>query len=447
MASPLPKVLHPVCGVPMIQRVIQACQEAGVQQIRVVVGHGAQLVRSVVEPLGVQTFVQSNQAGTGDAVRAAKVEDLHGDVMILNGDHPLIRAQDLIQFRQEFRDSRADVAIVSCEMNPDNAFGRIVRHNGAVRAIVEVKDASSDTMKIREVNTGIYLLQAETLQDYLPRLTNRNSKGEYYLTDLISMAVEDQCRVSAIRAKPAVAFGVNTQLELAKANRILFRQKAKSLMESGVLMLDPWSARIEPSVEIASGAVIHGAVHLKGQTKIGAFTSIEPNCMLSDCEVGEAVTVRAFSYLEKCKIANRASIGPFARLRPETEIGENAHVGNFVEMKKVKFGAGAKAGHLTYLGDAEVGSETNIGCGTITCNYATDHKKYKTKIGNRVFVGSDTQFVAPVEIGDDAIIASGSTVTENVPARALAIARARQVNKENFNPPPLPVEALDSEDN
>ena len=429
MGSPLPKVLHPVAGKPMVVKVIQACQNAGVENIRVVVGHGSSLVHSVIEPYSISTHTQFQQAGTADAVRAAQIEDLSGDIIILYGDVPLITAEDIQSYVEQFRAQSWDLALVTCSLKKPGDLGRVVRHQGQLRAIVEAKDASAETLKIKEINTGIYIVQSEILQDYLPRINNHNVKGEYYLTDLISLAVEDHGKVGTLRGNPRVAFGVNSQLELARANRWAFRNKAKQLMDSGVLMLDPWSAFIEEDVVVKPGAVLHSHIHLRGKTEIGSFTSIEPNCYIRDSQIGESVTVRANSYFENCKIANRASVGPFARLRPETEIGEEAHVGNFVEMKKVKFGAKSKAGHLTYLGDAEIGIDTNIGCGTITCNYAIDHKKYKTKIGDNVFVGSDSQFVAPITVGDRAIIGSGSTITEDVPADMMAIARGRQVLK------------------
>ena len=430
MNSPLPKVLHPAAGKPMIALVIEACRKAGIKDIRVVVGHGQNLVRTVIEPWGVTCFQQTQQLGTADAVRAADPESIEGHAMILNGDHPLIESSDLEYFMKEFLEQKADLAVVSAKLKNPGEFGRIIRHRGDLRAIVEAKDASAETLKINEVNTGIYLCRPEILHEELPKIKNLNSKGEFYLTDLITLALDAQCKVVPILGSPKVARGVNNQKELAMASRLLFRRKARKLLDDGVLMLDPLTVYIEDSVEVSGGAVIHPNVHLKGKTKIGSFTVVEPNCILMDTEVGESVQIRANCYFEKVKIAARASIGPFARLRPETEIGEEAHVGNFVEMKKVKFGAKAKAGHLSYLGDAEIGTETNIGCGTITCNYAVDHKKYKTKIGERVFVGSDTQFVAPVEIGDDAVIASGSTITESVPSGGFAVARGRQYTKD-----------------
>ncbi|AFY03016.1 bifunctional UDP-N-acetylglucosamine diphosphorylase/glucosamine-1-phosphate N-acetyltransferase GlmU [Bdellovibrio bacteriovorus] len=432
MKSPLPKVLHPVAGRPMIEKVIQASKQAGAAEVRVIVGHGQNLVRQVVEPMGVACYVQDEQLGTAHAVRCAKPETIEGVVVIMNGDHPLIEASDIKDFVRIFRDEKCDLAVVTAVLKNPGEFGRIVRHKGDLAAIVESKDASAEALKIREINTGIYIVKASVLSEYLPKISNNNSKKEFYITDLISLCIQDKCRVQAIQSTPKVAVGVNNQLELARATRLLFKRKALRLMEDGVLMIDPRTVYVEDSVEIGAGTVIYPNVFIRGRTKIGSFTVIESNAFISDSEIGDSVQIRGGSYLESSKLHNKVSAGPYARLRPETEIFEEAHVGNFVEMKKVKFGKKSKAGHLTYLGDAEIGEEVNVGCGTITCNYAADKKKYKTKIGNRVFVGSDTQFVAPIEVGDDAIIGSGSTITKNVPAKALAVARGKQFVKENY---------------
>jgi bifunctional UDP-N-acetylglucosamine pyrophosphorylase/glucosamine-1-phosphate N-acetyltransferase len=432
MMSPLPKVLHPVAGKPMLQNVVEACRGAGVQDVRLVVGHGLNLVKTVVEPWGVQTHVQAQQLGTADAVKSAQPETIEGNVIILNGDHPLIESEDIKQFIQDFESSNLDLAVVTAELKNPREFGRVVRSGGRLAAIVEAKDASADTLKIREVNTGIYLAGPDILGEFLPQIKNQNSKKEFYLTDLISICLENQLKVNAIKGNKKVSVGVNNQVELARATRLVYRRKAKKLMESGVLMIDPLTTYIEDTVEVSPGSVIFPNVYLRGKTKIGSFTSIEPGSYIVDSIIGESVQIKAYTYLENCQIQTKASVGPFARLRPETDIGPEAHVGNFVEMKKTKFGKKSKAGHLTYLGDAEIGEDVNIGCGTITCNYATDKKKYKTKIGNGVFVGSDTQFVAPVTIGNQAVIGSGSTITKDVPERALAVARGKQFVKENY---------------
>lgn len=432
MASPLPKVLHPVAGVPMIHKVIHACMGSGAEDIRLVVGHQSNLVKNVANILPVHCYDQAQPMGTADAVKAAQVETIDGLVLIVNGDHPLIQADDLKGVIKKFQETKADIAVVTAELKNPGSLGRVVRHHGELMAIVEAKDASQETLKIKEVNSGLYVVKAEALQDLLPKIKNNNAQREFYLTDIITLGKDQGYTVKALKAPPVVAFGVNNQEELARANRVVFRRKAKKLMEAGVVIIDPRQTYIEEEVEIGPGSVVYPGAFLRGKTKIGAFCVLEPNCFVVDCVLGDSVEVRAGSYLEKSKLSNKVSVGPYARLRPETELGEESHIGNFVELKKVKFGKKSKAGHLTYLGDAEVGESVNVGCGTITCNYAVDRKKYKTKIGSNVFVGSDVQFVAPVEIGEGAIIASGSTITEDVPAKALAVARGRQVNKENY---------------
>ncbi len=433
MKSPLPKVLHPVAGVPMISRIVQQCQRAEFDEVRLVVGHGLNLVKTVVEPMGVLTFTQKEQLGTADAVKSADVNSIEGDVVILNGDHPLITAEDLKGFISDYREQKLDLALISVELDNPAEFGRIVRQSGQLKTIVEAKDASAETLKIKEVNTGIYVVKASLLQKYLPQIKNNNSKKEFYLTDLLSLAIEGGHKVQAICTKNKnVAHGVNNQVELAAATRIAHQMKNLQLLTAGVIIIDPTNTYIEESVAVGPGTVIYPGVFIRGNTTIGSFCVLEPNVFISESEIKDSVQIRAGSYLENAKVLSQAKVGPYARLRPETEIGESAQVGNFVEMKKVKFGAGSKAGHLTYLGDAEVGKDVNIGCGTITCNYAADRKKYKTIIGDNVFVGSDSQLVAPVEVGAGAIIASGSTITKNVPADALAIARARQENKEGL---------------
>lgn len=433
MKSPLPKVLHPVSGQPMIARIIAQCTKAEIEEIRVVVGHGQGLVKSVIEPLGVSTYVQEKQLGTGDAVKSAHVETLEGDVVILNGDHPLVTAQDIKNFLADFRERKLDLAVVSVELDQPKDFGRIIRQSGQLKAIVEAKDASAETLKIKEVNTGIYVVKSMLLKKYLPQIKNNNSKGEFYLTDLISIALDNKCAVDAVLTKNKnVSHGVNNQIELAEATQFVFAQKCELLMNNGVIILDPKSTYIEEPVTIGAGSVIYPNVFIRGKTAIGPFSVIESNAFISDSVLHDGVQVKAGTYIEQAVIKSQVKLGPYARIRPDTVIGEHAQIGNFVELKKVNFGAKSKAAHLSYLGDAEIGEEVNIGCGTITCNYAADKKKYKTVIKDRVFVGSDSQLVAPVVIGADSIIASGTTVTKDVPDGALAIARAKQENKADY---------------
>lgn len=434
MKSPLPKVLHPVAGKPMIARIIETARSAGVEEVRVVVGHGQNLVKTVLEPYaGVQIFVQEKQLGTADAVKSAQLESLEGYVVIMNGDHPLITASDIKGFISDFKEQQLDLAVVSVLLDEPKDFGRVVRRNNQLVSIVEAKDSSAETLKIKEINTGIYVVKAEVLKKYVPQIQNNNSKKEFYLTDIISLALENNLKVQALlSSNQFVAHGVNNQIELSLATKKIFLQNATRWMDQGVVMIDPQTTYIEDEVILGAGSVIYPNVFIRGKTALGAFSVVESNSFISDSVIEEGVQIKAGSYIEKTIVHGKASVGPYARLRPDTIIGEEAHVGNFVEMKKVNFGKKSKAGHLTYLGDADIGEEVNVGCGTITCNYAADRKKYKTTVGDRVFIGSDTQLVAPVTVGSDAIIASGSTITKNVPEGALSLSRAPQVNKDGY---------------
>lgn len=433
MKNSLPKVVHPVAGRPIVERVIRAVKAAGADEIRVVVGYGEELVRAIVEPLGATCYRQERQAGTADAVRSAQPGSLRGRVLILNGDHPLMESIDLVNVVKEARALVSKLAVVTCELAEPGSFGRIIRHHGSVVAIVEAKDATHESRKIKEVNTGMYMVRAEMLNEFLPLIESRNAQGEFYFTDIVSLAVESGHRVDGITTSERLAFGVNTQGELAMATEIAYQKKIAQLMENGVIVMDPKTAYVEEGVTVESGTTLFPNIFLRGDTSVGPMCVIEPGSFIINCKIGEAVHVKAGSYLENSRIGDRSEIGPYAHIRPDTEIGKDCKVGNFVEMKKVKFADNAKASHLSYIGDAEIGESTNIGCGTITCNYAVDKKKYVTKIGKNVFVGSDSQFVAPVTVGDNAVIGSGSTITKDVPAGALAVARARQIIKENYN--------------
>ncbi len=435
MKSPLPKVLHPVVGQPMVGRVLNAAKACGAKELRVVVGHGESLVRRVIEPFGAVAYPQKDQKGTADAVMSADPGSLHGNVLILSGDTPLIEASDLAKIISEFNDTRADVAVVTAELKNPGSLGRIVRQKGELRAIVEAGDAGAETLRIREINSGTYIAKASVLADLLSQVKPNNSKGEYYLTDIISIGIDDGLKVIAIKARPAMAYGVNTQEELSRASRIVFARNRKKLMENGVVMIDPTTVYAEDEVVIGGGTVVYPGVYLRGATKIGNYCVLEPGVHIISSSIADSTHIKAGCYLENAVVSEKVQVGPYARLRPGTSVGREAHIGNFVELKKTSFGARSKVGHLTYLGDATVGEDVNIGCGTITCNFAADRKKYETIIGNGVFVGSDVQFVAPIRIGDGAVIGSGSTITKDVPAKALAVARGRQVIKENWKPP------------
>ena len=434
MKSSLPKVLHPVAGRPMIERVIREAQKLNPEEIRVVVSPGTALVVDAVQGLGCAVYYQREQKGTADAVRSAQPENMEANVLIINSDHPLIRYEDLKSIQEEFIEHELDLAVVTCELADPSHYGRIIRQQGRVQAIVEAKDAGPEALKIKEVNTGIYIVNAEILKNLLPQIKNENAQKEFYLTDLVTLALEAGLSVDGIKAKPHMAQGVNTQKELALASKEVFKRKADQLMESGVTVMDPDNTYIEESVEVGAGSVIYPNTFLRGKTVIGTHCVIEPNVWIENCVIGNEVRVLFGSHLDGAKIAKNSSVGPYARLRPGTELAEDCKVGNFVEMKKVKFGKGSKASHLAYLGDANIGEDVNVGCGVITCNFAVDGKKYVTEVGNHVFVGSDSQLVAPVKVGDNAVIASGSTITKDVPAKALAFGRARQEIKENYTP-------------
>jgi len=432
MHSALPKVMHPVAGQPMIKRVIQSYKILAPKEIRVVLGHGKDLIAPLVEQLGAQVFIQDKQLGTGHAVMCAQPSNLDGTIVIANGDHPAIDSAELSKLISEHQNSDRDLTVVSCLLKKPAQYGRIVRQSGRLKAIVEAKDASKETLKINEINTGIYIIQAELLSELIKDLSQSNAQGEYYLTEIVEKALKAGKIVDAKVGSSTLAMGVNSQLELAKVTKFLFNKKAKDLLEAGVIILDPLRVYIETTAQVAEGAVIYPDVFIKGESKIGSRCVIGPNSWIQDSRLAEDVVVKAGSYIEDSEISSGTSVGPYAHLRPKSKIGKNCKIGNFVETKNVNLADGVKASHLTYLGDADIGAETNIGCGTITCNYAADHNKYRTEIGANVFVGSDTQFVAPVKIGDNAVIGSGSTITKNVPANALAVARGKQFIKEDY---------------
>ncbi|NQZ01685.1 MAG: bifunctional UDP-N-acetylglucosamine diphosphorylase/glucosamine-1-phosphate N-acetyltransferase GlmU [Bdellovibrionales bacterium] len=434
MKSPLPKVIHPVAGQPMIYRIVDAASKAGALETRLVVGAGSKLVQRVVEPLGASCFFQEKQLGTADAVASAEPGNLEGPVIIIGGDHPLMTSRDFEWLVKEYNKRECQLAVVSCEVDEPGSYGRIVRNHGKLYSIVEAKDASADTLKIKEVNTGIYVMDAEVLNKYLPKISNENQQNEYYFTDIISLSLEGGESVDAIIGEAHMAQGVNDQEQLAAASKSVFSRKASELMKEGVIFVDPERTYIEDDVKVAAGTVIYPGVYIKGPSQIGSHCVLEPNVFIEKAQVGDSVQLKAGTYLNDCTIEKGATLGPYAHIRPQTEIGEDCKIGNFVELKKTKMGKGSKASHLAYLGDAEVGENVNFGCGAITVNYAVDKKKYKTVIEDEAFVGSDCQLVAPVTVGKGAMIGAGSTITKDVPENALAVSRSKQIVKENYQP-------------
>lgn len=433
MRSSLPKSLHPVAGQPILARILLSLKKVKVDEIRVVINEESRhLIQPVAEAFKAQVFFQDEKVGTAAAVLSAQADALTGDVLIVNGDHPLMVPSDLEKMIKLFREESADLCVGSCVREYPGDYGRIIRQKEKVIAIVEKDSLTHESRKINEINSGIYVVKAEGMASCLSQIKDQNPKGEYCLTDMVSVFADQGKKVITCPVTEDSAFGVNTQKELSFATKKMFTRKLNHLMSQGVIIVDPLNTYIEDSVQIGQGSVIYPGVYLKGNTSIGPFCAIETNSFIMDSLIRELVLIRSGSYLESAEIGAQSVIGPYARLRPGTKIGEQCKVGNFVEMKKTSFGSRSKAGHLSYLGDAEVGEDVNIGCGTVTCNLNMDGKKYSTRIGDKVFVGSGTQMVAPVNLGDCSATGAGSVITKDVPAQALAVERTPQKNLENY---------------
>lgn len=437
MRSPLPKPLHLICGRPMIDYPLLAAREAGAKRVLVVApSQGKDPVARHLKIFNrVEVVEQKNPRGTADAVRVCKsrLNGRSGSVLILCGDNPLIRPATLKTFLKQVQDNDATVGFITTRLKDPAGYGRVVRdRSGEVVKIVEERECSARERAIHEINSGIYCVKADWLLPVLESLKPHPVKQEYYLTDIVEKAIGEGKKLVGFFCEEAEEFlGVNTQEHLSIANQTMRDRLVKQWMERGVSFLDPAQVYLETGVEIGSGSVIYPQVYLQGKTKIGKNCVIECGAVLRDMTVAEGVHIKPYSVLEESRVEAEAQIGPFARLRPGSHVGPASRIGNFVELKKTRTGRGVKANHLTYLGDAVIGDETNVGCGTITCNY-DGAKKHPTRIGKKVFVGSDVQFVAPVKIGDRAYIGAGSTITENVPADALGIARGRQINKKGW---------------
>ena len=434
--SDLAKVLHRAGGRPILETVIRACQPLKAAQILVVVGHQAEEVAALAEQLGtqtpVQTIVQNPQRGTGHALQVARraIRKSAKLAIVLPGDAPLLRTETLAALLDTHRRGEAAATILTAELADPGAYGRIVRDaEGRVQAIVEDGSLTPEQRAIREVNSAIYCFTLEKLWPCLAALRPENAHRELYLTDAIAMLRARNERVLAQVASDAnEVLGCNTRTDLAGADRVLRARKAGELMDAGVTIYLPETVVIDPDVTAGPDTVIEPSVHLLGKTRIGAHCQIRTGSILHDMRVDDGAIIGPHTNAIDSRIGPGATVGPFARLRPGADIRAGAHIGNFVEVKKSVVHEGAKANHLSYLGDASIGPGANIGAGTITCNY-DGIAKHETKIGKGVFIGSDTALVAPVRIGDGAYVAAGSVITENVPADALALARGRQVNK------------------
>lgn len=431
MKSRLCKVLHPVAGRPMIAYVVDAVRTAGLSNIAVVVGHQADEVRNVLHDDEIEFVVQEPQLGTGHAVAAAHgvMDGFSGNVLILCGDVPLITPSTIDGFIR-YHEQQASLLTVLTTFPPDpSGYGRIIRRDdGSVDRIVEEKDATNDEKAVGEVNTGIYLVDCTLLYQLLERITPNNAQREYYLTDIVKEGVKDSITVHGhVLPDSTQTVGVNTRTELARVSTHIWDQRREELMKSGVTLLDPSSVYVDTQVIVGEDTVIHPLVSLSGDTRIGEECVIESVVTIMNSRIGNNVRILQGSRLDRAVVEDNTTIGPMANLRPETTIGRNARIGNFVEVKKSVIGDGTKAAHLTYLGDSVIGEDVNIGCGTITCNY-DGKKKHPTFIGNRCFIGSDVQLVAPVEVGSGSIVGAGSTITRDVPPNSLAVSRVKQRN-------------------
>ncbi|MFY9268732.1 MAG: bifunctional UDP-N-acetylglucosamine diphosphorylase/glucosamine-1-phosphate N-acetyltransferase GlmU [Candidatus Manganitrophaceae bacterium] len=437
MKSKLPKVLHPVGGIPMLVHVLDLIDRLAISKVFVIVGHQAEAVSEAVSERPVTCLLQDPPLGTGHAVLQAKavLSGFAGTVLILSGDTPLLRPETIQRLRQVHRETGATMTIVTTRLKNPFGYGRVIRKKSgkkseSIARIVEEKDATPAEGAINEVNTGIYLVEAPFLFDALSEVQPNNKQQEYYLTDLIGIAARRKERLAGVEADPEEVIGVNSRADLSVAEAIVQKRIAARWMAEGVTILDPTRVRIDASVEIDRDVVIHPDVTLEGKTRIGEGCILHP-CRIKNSRLGEEVVVKDYSVIEESEIESDASVGPFAHLRPGTVLRKGAKVGNFVEVKKTELGEGSKANHLTYLGDAMIGKGVNIGAGTITCNY-DGKKKHQTVIEDDVFIGSDTQLVAPVRVGTGALIGAGSTITRDVPPDALGISRVRQENKEGW---------------
>lgn len=433
MKSKLYKVLHPVCGKPMIQHVVDQISKLQIEKIVTIIGHGAEKVKA---QLGQQSeyVLQAEQLGTGHAVMQAKelLSKKLGTTIVVCGDTPLIKAETMGALFQHHEEAGAKVTILTAQADDPTGYGRIVRnHDGFVEKIVEHKDASEVERFITEINTGTYCFDNQALFDALDLVTNDNVQGEYYLPDVIEILKNKGEIVTAFKTSDfEETLGVNDRVALSEAEKIMRQRINRQHMQNGVTIVDPNSTYISSEVEIGTDTVILPGTMITGMTTIGSDCKIGPHSEIKDCKIGDATVIRQ-SVAYDSQIGSQVNIGPFAHIRPQSNIHDEVKIGNFVEIKKAEFGHGSKASHLSYIGDAEVGSDVNIGCGSITVNY-DGKSKFLTKIEDGVFVGCNSNLVAPVKIGKGAYIAAGSTITKDVPGDALSVARARQVNKENY---------------
>jgi bifunctional UDP-N-acetylglucosamine pyrophosphorylase / glucosamine-1-phosphate N-acetyltransferase len=437
LKSKHPKVLHEIGGKPILAHVIAtALRVVPARDIFVIIGHEADRVREAVASTGVNFVLQAEQRGTGHALMVSR-EALSGydQIIVLSGDAPLITVETIRSLSEFHATQKATMTLLSADLDVPYGYGRVLRNKSGhpeVKVIIEEKSATAQQKKMREINSGFYAFDGPALYENIDNLSTKNAHGEYYLTDMAG--VFDRARKKVVAIKTADAgevLGSNTRAEMMNLDARLRLAKTRALMAEGVTIFYPQTCVIDSDVEVGSDTVIEPFVQLLGSTKIGADCRIRSYSVIGNSVIADRVLVRPGTIMEDSRVGPGATIGPYTHMRPGTEVGENAHVGNFVETKKIKLGKGSKANHLTYLGDAEIGEGVNIGAGTITCNY-DGVNKHKTIIGDRVFIGSDSTLVAPITIGSGAYVAAASCITEDVPPDALALGRARQSIKEGW---------------
>ncbi len=435
MKSQVPKVLHGISGFSLIERVLRTADALTPASVTLVVGHGANEVKgSLSSRANVQFVVQEQQLGTGHALLQARpiLEGKSGVVILLSGDVPLLTSNTLRSLIETHTQCEAAATVVTANMPRPFGYGRIVRTNGRIAKIVEERDASPAQKKITEINSGIYAFDLAPLFGALDSVGTSNNQGEYYLPDLVAIYRKQKRTVATWTVEHAEEIrGINSRTELAEVSAMVRQQKNEELMAAGVTLIDPATTYVDSDVVIGADTVIHPCVFLEGSTKIGAACEIHSGTRIVNSTIGDRVCVRNHTVVTDSTVEAGSFIGPFAHIRPGSQVGEGAHIGNFVELKKTSMGKGSKANHLAYLGDSTIGAATNVGAGTITCNYDGE-KKHQTTIGDNVFVGSNSTLVAPITLADGAYIAAGSTVTKDVPAGALGVGRARQENKEGW---------------
>lgn len=433
MRSKLYKVLHPVCGKPMVQHVVDEVSKLDMDHIVTIIGHGAELVKS---QLGEQCSyaLQEEQLGTAHAVMQAQemLENKEGVTIVVCGDTPLIKAETMEALFKQHTEQQAKATVLTALATDPTGYGRIIRNDkGLVEKIVEHKDASDSEREVKEINTGTYCFDNQALFTALKNVSNENVQGEYYLPDVIEILKNAGEVVTAFQTEEfEETLGVNDRVALSQAETLMKKRINETHMRNGVTIIDPNNTYIDADVEIGSDTIVQPGTIITGKTIIASDCVIGPNSEIQNCQVGEGTVIRQ-SVAHDSLIGSHVNIGPFAHIRPQSNIHDDVKIGNFVEIKKTVFGQGSKASHLSYIGDAEVGQDVNIGCGSITVNY-DGKNKFLTKIEDGAFIGCNSNLVAPVTVGAGAYVAAGSTVTEDVPGKALAIARARQVNKEQY---------------